>query len=362
MPPRAWMKDPRRPGNRGRSARPWSKRRPNRAGGRRRRAPRPRPATRPKPCGVLVEGGDRQRIPEALARMIGLTQVLEQRGDGGVFQPLALEAPHRHHPRPGHQHRRALAQAQHLIAHQRRYHVQRTRQPTGLSRARLPSDAIISISMPVAKYQLVVRCRFFSGNPGSGCSSPSARAGHCRPSRRLRGRKRNRRGRPAWACVSSTATRKPASASATPALRPAKPPPITTTSRGSGITVRSTSGTPQPPAGPGAANQKHLVRSGQPEPSIHHTIARLHNSAQQRGVNQPHRLRGEQAGAILRGQGQFGFVVKFPSPSCLEFHQPFEPFAVLTRQQLLFLYSETFQVFERQVDARRAPRPRARRG
>ena len=168
-----------------------SRRRPNRAAARKTRASEPRPAARPKrrsgsSLSVAIASGYQKHCARALAP----GPAIHQLRDGHAFQPLRRRASHREHPQP----RRAsalttLAEAQMPIAQQRAHHVQRTRQPRRFgARARAAAGAIISISRSVAKDELVVGADAFRGNPASRCSSPSARAGRCRRSRRFRDR------------------------------------------------------------------------------------------------------------------------------------------------------------------------------
>src|SRR5262245_79510 len=143
--------------------------------------------------------------------------------------------------------------------------------------------------------------------------------------------------------ASSTVTRAPCSASATPAARPAKPPPITTRLR---ITLCRKLG-----PSPGSERESHVLIAWQGDALVEDVEAARLDACQQPLVDEPHGFRGRERTAILGREGPARAQVVGASPTALERHQRAHSWGVAAGEELLLVAAEVPQILERQVDA-----------
>src|SRR5262245_12440171 len=143
--------------------------------------------------------------------------------------------------------------------------------------------------------------------------------------------------------ASSTVTRAPCSASATPAARPAKPPPMTTRLR---IRLCRELGPP-----PGGQRESHVLVARQRDALVEDVEAARFDARQQSLVDEPHGLRRRERATILGSEGSPRAQVVGACASALERHQRTHTCGVPAGEQLLLVAAEVSQVLERKVDA-----------
>ncbi len=101
---------------------------------------------------------------------------------------------------------------------------------------------------------------------------------------------------------------------------------------------------------PRASDQVELVRRGKAVPAIEHAIVRPDDPLEQRGIDEPHRLRGEQRRSIFRRRARFAPRVKVRARVGLELHQADEIRRVHAAENFLLAHVESREVFERQIN------------